>query len=482
MPPKTRVQKHCITIANEKTAKRRVSYDPELDEAELETAKQIAESHRQTDFIGKQSPDAMVLQALADGCGYKQIRFNSLMSNLKPASEATFYRHQKEILPKIDDSVKKQVSEYGQKIQDNAVLSGDCAWNSVRNGSASTYCIVDSAQRKIVAYSNNEKSRGNFVGNYSGASNMMESVGVTKSLESLQPHIQDKKVSFVHDHDNKTSSILKASNLDITDCHDYIHATRQCRNSATKYFKECAEQRATKMNEERKKQKTKAKKITTTSVFSNYSFLIEKLVMWFKYLAINVDDTDKRVSMWLNTAEHFIGNHENCVHPTDMKKRRGRPRKSINGEKQYWIWDAAVQDSSFLEELKIFLESFLPQIRSIGQNSTQINESINHKISFTRPKQRSFTASSPTRASFAVGCINDYHFPSKMIEELCPNSISAKALQQIKHDEEIVHIRNEQKTTKTELIKKDISRIKFRYRDKNKTGDYQEKKHIYYYE
>ena len=70
---------------------------------------------------------------------------------------------------------------------------------------------------------------------------------------------------------------------------------------------------------------------------------------------------------------------------------------------------------------------------------------------------------------------NDPHFESKLIEKVCPKSISRNVLNEIRKDETSRHEINCLKKTPNEKKKKNYSRIKYREKCKENPGDYKSK-------
>ena len=201
--------------------------------------------------------------------------------------------------------------------------------------------------------------------------------------------------------------------------------------------------------------------------------MITKLIAWFQYLINEVDDIDRTVQMWQNTANHFVGQHEKCVHPSDFTTHtRGRPKKA---KETYWEWTEAVNDRSYYEELVLFLTETTPLLTQIGDSSTQEVESLNASIAHSRPKTFNFSTSNAARAEIAIGIKIDSHFRSKLMAHLNPD-ISEEALNMMCHDEEKKQQENLKKRQKEEMRRKNELRTKERTNYKYKPGDYKHKR------
>lgn len=480
MPPKSKRQAHCQQIAYER---RHVTIDTDDSDEE-----DVVEEERTT-FTAKADPDALVLSGLMTGDGYQSMRLHCQMMNIQPPAESTFYRHQNEIIETVHNEVSSQVQSFAEKIEDGTTLSGDCGWIHPRNASAATYTIIDNSQNKVVGYKNISKSEHNV------ASNMMESYGLRESLKQLQPYINGKDISFAHDHDNKSRKIL--AEFKIPEKLDPIHCKREITRNLTKFFDLCARERQkdalAAVEEENhalsireKLQKNRGRKkdgLTLTYFVSKYSNVADKIGAWCQFLAHEVDDPEQKQHMWLNSGQHFIGNHENCIHPSDYHPvKRGRPKIHVDEEKSFWEWKEAQEDPTLLEELEMYLERTTPLILSVGKISTQQNESLNSSIAKRRPKHKSFSASNGARAEIAIGIKNDPHFGSNLIKTICPEAVSDDSMDQIISDEEIRHESLVQRATAKERKKKNDLRQKHRLSSREKPGDYKDKSRPFSFE
>ena len=461
MPPKTKRQKHCKKIST------------------LKSSANVEKTEKEIDQRPKVDPDLMVLNGLITGNGYKELRKQSLLFNQIPPSEATFYRHQPPILSHIHNKVQKQVDEFAAKIRDGAQLSGDACWNHVRNGSHSTSSVFDNDQKKIVAYQNVSKDE-------CAASNMMETFGMQKNFKHLQDFVESKKINFIHDHDNKTGKLIREFNF--VEQLDPGHAVKEIRRKAINYFDNCAKNRlraaiSDSENTDDVKKKLfdsiegkrgrKPAGLSMTEFRQKYSQMIDKLIHWFNFLVYNVDDIEERSRLWANSGNHFIGDHSHCVHPESMQQgKRGRPK--INQE-EFWIWNEAREDSTFMDELILFLDSTTPLIQKVSHATTQDLESLHANIGRTRPKTHYFAASNDARVEIAIGKKNDIHFESKLLKDICSDSLSSESLDDIYNDEEKLGELANVRKSQEQKFKKNQARKKLRSKIKPTKGDYRDK-------
>lgn len=84
-------------------------------------------------------------------------------------------------------------------------------------------------------------------------------------------------------------------------------------------------------------------------------------------------------------------------------------------------------------------------MRETSSTRTQHNETLNASIRFRPPKNKMFAASNEARVQTAIGKNKDPFFESKLIQSICPKSISPNVMKEIKKDELKRHQRNIQK-------------------------------------
>ena len=454
MPPGTKQQKHLKKIAQERNMK-------------VNVVESVVEVPRLINFIASVDPDLLVVACIANGLGYAEARRILLMCNIKPPSEATFYQHQIVIGPKISEKVAAQVDFFASKIADDASLSEDGCWNHPKNGSAATVTIFDNKQKKVVAYAHILKAKGYSIGNFTGASNMMESAGVRLCLDQISPNVKGKRITFTHDHDNKSGKILNEFDENAVENYDPGHASKEVKRKAESYFTECAKSRKeAKIVELKKSGITKIpKSVSIKAEMEKYTPMIYRLVEWFKYLVYSEPSEEVRENLWENSVFHF--------HPSDFHAERGRPR--VNKKEEFWEWKVAKEDSSYFDELVTFLHSTSPLIKKVSQYHTQDLESLNSKIARARPKSKHFSTSNSWRAEMAIGSKNDPYFLSDFLAQLFPTSLSVEAISYMQLDEKKKKSNNDSKKLKTEMQKKNELRRQERMHNKTTKGDYKDK-------
>ena len=228
VPPLTRQQKHCQLMRNAKKMKALPDHHQPCPQ--------------RPPPIGTVSPDLMVVSGLVSGTGYEEQKRTGNIFNIRTPSSATYYRHQQALIPKVENYVQNQCSKYLERIEENSVMSSDGCWNHPRNGTAATVSMFDQNQGKIVAYNTVEKTTKNHQGTYHGPSNVMESIGTIRNLETITQVVGNKHIYIAHDHDNRTSTLLKNSQLKITENLDPGHACQEFKRKAKSYFEQAAQE------------------------------------------------------------------------------------------------------------------------------------------------------------------------------------------------------------------------------------------------
>lgn len=400
------------------------------------------------DTTNRVDPDMMVISGLLSGNGYEATKRQALRFNQMTPCKKTFYNHQSKIIKQVNEMVSEDCRNYAKKIKKNATLSCDCCWNHKVCGSSGTVTVYDHQQKKVVGCETLMKPKGKFNGNYIGNSNNMETEGLERIFNQIENSISNKNVTLAHDHDNKTHQfLLRHKSMNVGESLDPGHATQELKRKANTFFESCAREIKDKNNEERK---------TIKLCFAMFVTLISKLVIWFRTLISCVHSDEKKEQLWLNTKQHVLGDHKNCCHPKDITDKRtpGRPKKRKADNESYWTWDEGIRDSKLAEKLDTFLSNTCDLVKQTGKAHTQNNESINANIRRLAPKHKVFSNSNEARAAIAIGIKNDHHFESRLIEKVCPKSISQNVLNEIKKDETSRHERNCLKKTPNEKKEK----------------------------
>lgn len=90
----------------------------------------------------------------------------------------------------------------------------------------------------------------------------------------------------------------------------------------------------------------------------------------------------------------------------------------------------------------------------------------------TISKNKAFHTSNEARAAIAVGRKNDSYFDSKIMNKICPGSMSSPLMKQMKHDEEIKFNEKEKDKRSYDKKVKNETRPKSRLLNQNDHCDY----------
>lgn len=448
MAPRTKQQLHCKAMVDKRKSNR--------EQKEIKPNPKI-------------HPKLMATTGLLTGNGYVGMKRNCNYLNIPTPSMRTYYNYQRDAAENIIDIVGNNCLQNATKIQNNSNISTDGQWNHQNNGSNALITFFDHEQGKVVHFENISRNKGIFGGNYEGASSNMETAGIERGLTNLKPIIKDKMVNIAHDHDGKTSGIIKRrTDLQLSETLDPGHAAQEIGRKANKHFEDLSRNIKNKKDPERK---------TIKKCFELFATLIEKIISWFKFLVYNVQDPEIKEKQWNNMANHVTGKHDECVHANQLinQKRRGRPRKKDSKKESFWEWEAGKKDDELKKSLEVFLVKNTDLVVKTGTAQTQVNESINAMATKVLPKNKVFNNTSKARLAVAIGRKNDSNFDSKLLKSTCSDYISPCVLNEIKNDEEIRKRECLRSNTPSERKKKNAARRKFRQSHKNVDGDYKKK-------
>ena len=402
MPPRNSRWKAAKKARDCKAAKAALKRSEAKDEASQDhpdAPKTIAKKSNESTSFVKANPPCVVLSTLFSGSTYQATRTILLMNGVKPCSRATFYTYQAEIGPKIVSLAKKSCQEAMMQSvsQGNYQFSQDSRWSSPRHGKENTNAMIDLKTSKVVSYYDtiNDRNGKNPFGNFSGASNMMESNGLHHIASEMRENFGDKALDIVHDGDNKSANIYTQEGLNVNHYRDFGHAKKSLRNAFTSVRRE--------LNYISKNEQP-------------FYGVVEKMIQFAKFIVNVIDDPNLREELWMNSPNHLTGDHSHCIHPSEIK-RRGRPRK-IN-KSCFNIWDRGVKNLNYKHALERYCEKTVPIIRACCKGmATTVNESLNASIGTFSPKRVDLKSSYQYRSALAIGKKNDPEFIKKVFESV----------------------------------------------------------------
>ena len=445
----------------------------------------------------KVDTDLFVLSTLMEGSTYskEKRRFNSC--GIECCSSATFYRKQPVIAQKIIDHATTDMIKCQNNVKENARLAGDSRYSHRTHSTQNTYVVLDNDQNKVIAVHNTVRNGGKRTdANFTGPCNQMESEGARNCVADLQK-LPIMKAQFAHDNDNKTTKILQESNrIELTESLDRNHAVKAIERRFNNFFEKeidsfnkqnaAVSQFAKGIPKDCKKDNKMHQYLEETAKDKNFitkkciNPLRTKLVQWFLFLVTFVQNIPKRVKLWLNSAEHWTGNHVDCHHDEISKfhedtNQRGRPKKHETHTKNFFVWQAGVDHPELKQSLTKFLNQEINYVSKVSvKNTTQTCESLNSAIARTAPKSIAMGNSYSARVFSAVGTHNNPHFRSEMVNIVDKhNRVSPSLAERIWREEEKAIRTNEAKRFSFFRNRKNLQRRNFRNSTKPvQNGDY----------
>lgn len=386
------------------------------------------------------NPDIAVLSTFIQGSNYRRARLGAaVQGNIFPP-RSTFYKHQKKIIPQIENQISSMLAKTSDEAFDNGCvsLSVDGRYDSCRNAQYCSTSFMDCANNKVLSIKSVKKSDTNL------SSNMLESTAARKGFDDMVSKYGKKCCSSITtDNDCKTYNQAKESGLTASRMYDPRHGIK----SLSKSFE----------------------RISNKMEFDNeFTDALEgkrlKIVSWGVYLINNIEDIELRGLMWLNSPEHMIGNHQNCMHgqlpPTHED------------------WELGIQNPELLEKMRNFFKRTVSFIKNCEfKNATQCNESLNNLIAMIAPKRLYFSSSYNVRALIAAGLYNEPHFFSNLLTDLnLDNYVPQEAMEEIKKYESERNEEIEKKRTPQYRKSKNDYRKKYYSKNKPSKGDYNDDK------
>lgn len=270
-----------------------------------------------------------VFSTLINGASYTTISDIFLWNDILIPSSATFYRIQPKIIAIIEQMAEESCRAHRIRMSENSVINMDGSWGHRRNSSQCILEFIDNRTKKIVDFSICMKNNHKMEGDYIGSSNGMEVECLKKLINNWKddPNV----VAYTHDNDGKTRALLREAGWNILEYLDTNHSLK----SFPKKVKQFNKNHGNVLNG-----------------------LQDKLACYIKYLAyldISIDEKEKK---WLNSANHYFGDHSNC-------DKHG-PTREWGGKSREGAYDL----------LKEFLYKTIKSLRkSSTYVSTQLNES-----------------------------------------------------------------------------------------------------------
>jgi hypothetical protein len=237
---------------------------------------------------------------------------------------------------------------------DGSIVAFDGAWSDRRRAKECIVILVDCRPKKIVDFEIQQHAKHCCPGNYFGSPNGME-IAAFKSI-ALRWRSDSRVVSCVHDNDARASKVIRDLNWKISEFFDPNHVVKQFENRWSKL---------------------------PTNLLRGFH---AKLLHWFRYLIRSDYPPEERQHYWLNSVEHFKGNHEGC------------PREHLERDDTVKILTLEAED----QLIHVLQETVELVIRTRHDLDTQLCESFNSVKAKFAEKDISWRISWPIRVMCAI--------------------------------------------------------------------------------
>lgn len=240
----------------------------------------------------------MLAASFYTGVGFQQLKSIYNMAGLTTQSRSSFYNK----LPIAESRLVQKAEESMEKAREN--FSGhieiDCRWSTPVRGNHGTVSAVDLETNMVIESTTLTKKGNNRpTGEYCGSSNNMETNGTISVLQKMKDHkIFDHIETISKDRDNKSSKVIEEIGPKICIKFDPGHFRKNFKTALSNFVKN--HRVFTYFQED-------GEEITINSPFYD---LEGRLLKWMNTCLKEKCD-DRRVSMWLGTVDHYLGDHQN---------------------------------------------------------------------------------------------------------------------------------------------------------------------------
>jgi hypothetical protein len=237
----------------------------------------------------------------------------------------------------------------------NTVIAFDGAWSHRRRAKECVVTIIDTRQKKVVDYEVVTKTKCGVPGDWDGSANGMELEALKRLLKRW---VGDENVSgVVHDNDAKASKLIHDLKWKVDEYFDPNHVYKQF---------------------ERRWNSCPHKHLRGVHA---------RLQMWFRYLMQCDCSIEQKQKLWMNSLEHYKGNHKDCP--------REHPDSPPGGP--------LIKTEKAAEELQHILDETVELLaRALRGLNTQLNESFNSLKAKFASKDTSWRVSWPSRIDCTV--------------------------------------------------------------------------------
>ena len=306
------------------------------------------------------SADSMVAASYYTGAGFQTVKNIINMTGRRTQSRSTFFRCQKKSEPRLISKANELEQEACVSFSGDMAL--DCRWSSKVRGIHGTVTAVDTVTKKVLADATLTKfggSRPN--GNFDGSTNSMETEGTKLVFKTLQQRgINGQIKTISKDRDNKNKKLYKEYELNDKIAFDPGHFRNSFKKALTKMIND---------NKIFRYISTENEEVVVNNPFD---CLEGRLLKWFNTCLREKND-DKRLSMWLSTVPHYLGDHSCCIHDEN---------------EIHQVWMQGIEHEPLIDVLNDLIDDFADDIGHTSvYHSTQCVESVNSTYNQVAPKK-----------------------------------------------------------------------------------------------
>jgi hypothetical protein len=181
------------------------------------------------------------------------------------------------------------------------VIAFDGAWSHRHRTKECVVTIIETRQKKVVGHEVVTKTKCGVPGEWDGFANGMELETLTRRLKRW---VGDENVSgVVHDNDAKASKLIHELKWNVNEYFDSNHVYKQFERR----WNSCPHK--------------------------NLRGVHPRLQMWFRYLIQCDCSIEQKQKLWMNSIEHFKGNHKHCPreHPDSRRVALIKTEKATEG-------------------------------------------------------------------------------------------------------------------------------------------------------
>lgn len=256
------------------------------------TSNQKSDKFIQTSkYFSTDSDLRFTLSVLIFGLSYKIASNIFKFNGIEVCSEKVFYYYQTQISPIIIELAKNSSKKYAQNITNNTIISIDGAWDHRRHGSTCIVTFIDIKTRKIIDFEISFISKQYVNGTTKECSRNLEKTAMEILVERWK---NSEKVDFyIHDNDGVTRNIIEKSKWKIKEILDIGHSLKAIKKKIESFNKREGKP---------------------------FNGLMESMNRYISTLFRNSSiSSEKRIELYYNMPNHYVGNHSKCIHSNNTK-------------------------------------------------------------------------------------------------------------------------------------------------------------------